>query len=585
MYTQCPHCKTTFRIADAHLKAAKGMVRCGSCQEIFDATKHLTSGVPGETKPAPVAPAPPAYKSPVPVATTPAIKPAGAAPAIKPPPAPPVAVTNTFSFDDEEEHEHIDLTTPIPRENMPDQTPFMDSIYDENSPYNNLDKLGPIHIPGELNFGDSIIKFVDEKETDHSHIEFEEEISLQHPQVTISAKEEIPPEELTLEPLDSDDDTHPRPAINLYEDIDSKEEPTSTSERAGISDLYKFADNELTDDADLAKNIEELLTYASSLDDRASTPKPPGSNQLEDLSEFESQLEQLDVVNALPIESNTAAADDARDFLARARQDDDLDDFADLDINFDDDEEEVEEPAPETMLEQADASIAPVESDEQGVEENIEIGAVALQETTEVTPEAIPPRRRVRDEPEDDLPSAEFEIPKALRANFAQMAAADRPLGISIALGAAIILLALGFMFQLVLFRSYELANGIPALNPLLTSLCAHVPCRYSGAIDVSKIELVNRDVRSHPTQKNALLISAAFVNNAKFSQPYPTIAVKLSDLSGNIVATRHFRPEEYLENLYSKFLLMESGTPIHITLAVLDPGDDAINFEFSFLQ
>jgi len=28
----------------------------------------------------------------------------------------------------------------------------------------------------------------------------------------------------------------------------------------------------------------------------------------------------------------------------------------------------------------------------------------------------------------------------------------------------------------------------------------------------------------------------------------------------------------------------MESGTPVHVTLAVLDPGDDAINFEFSFL-
>ena len=149
---------------------------------------------------------------------------------------------------------------------------------------------------------------------------------------------------------------------------------------------------------------------------------------------------------------------------------------------------------------------------------------------------------------------------------------------------ALIVILAVGFLFQLVFFRSYELANRFHALAPVLTAICSSLPCRYSGSIDVSKIELINRDVRSHPTQKNALLISAAFINNASFDQPYPTIAVKLSDLSGNIVATRHFKPEEYLDRLYSKFLLMESGTPIHITLAVLDPGDDAINFEFSFL-
>ena len=40
--TRCPKCHTSFRITDAHLKTAKGSVRCGSCLTIFNAIDHLT---------------------------------------------------------------------------------------------------------------------------------------------------------------------------------------------------------------------------------------------------------------------------------------------------------------------------------------------------------------------------------------------------------------------------------------------------------------------------------------------------------------------------------------------------------------
>ena len=188
------------------------------------------------------------------------------------------------------------------------------------------------------------------------------------------------------------------------------------------------------------------------------------------------------------------------------------------------------------------------------------------------------------EELEIELPSPDHDIPKALRSSFESFDPHIRPIGVSMAMIAAIVVLVLGMLGQGVLFRSYQLANQMPSLSPLLTSLCNSLPCRYSGSSDITKIEVLNRDMRSHPSQKNALLVSTAFVNKAPFNQPYPIIAIKLFDLSGDTVATRYFKPEEYLENLYSKFLLMESGTPVHVTLAVLDPGDDAVNFEFSFL-
>lgn len=39
--TQCPHCQTTFRVAQDQLKLRSGLVRCGSCKQIFNGIENL----------------------------------------------------------------------------------------------------------------------------------------------------------------------------------------------------------------------------------------------------------------------------------------------------------------------------------------------------------------------------------------------------------------------------------------------------------------------------------------------------------------------------------------------------------------
>lgn len=39
--TQCPHCRTSFRVSRTQLAAAHGVVRCGACMELFNAARHL----------------------------------------------------------------------------------------------------------------------------------------------------------------------------------------------------------------------------------------------------------------------------------------------------------------------------------------------------------------------------------------------------------------------------------------------------------------------------------------------------------------------------------------------------------------
>ncbi len=39
--TRCPHCETVFRVQDAQLARTRGRVRCGQCNEVFDALQNL----------------------------------------------------------------------------------------------------------------------------------------------------------------------------------------------------------------------------------------------------------------------------------------------------------------------------------------------------------------------------------------------------------------------------------------------------------------------------------------------------------------------------------------------------------------
>ena len=64
MKTRCPHCQTTFRVSEAQLNVAKGKVRCGKCQQVFNAREYIhpqdetQTATPTSQKKSPPAPAP-----------------------------------------------------------------------------------------------------------------------------------------------------------------------------------------------------------------------------------------------------------------------------------------------------------------------------------------------------------------------------------------------------------------------------------------------------------------------------------------------------------------------------------------------
>ena len=122
-----------------------------------------------------------------------------------------------------------------------------------------------------------------------------------------------------------------------------------------------------------------------------------------------------------------------------------------------------------------------------------------------------------------------------------------------------------------------------PELRPWLQRACVVFGCRVPLPSDRSMIRLVGRNIRPHPSVAGALIISAAMQNQAPFAQSFPTVEIVLSNLSGNKVAMRRFGPAEYLDEGTS----LEAGMPPQILLPlvfeVVDPGDDAVAFEFAF--
>ena len=152
-----------------------------------------------------------------------------------------------------------------------------------------------------------------------------------------------------------------------------------------------------------------------------------------------------------------------------------------------------------------------------------------------------------------------------------------------IALSAGSLLLIGLLLSQYVYFSRDHLARQYPGSRPLLESMCGHLGCKLALRRDLGKLQLTHRDVRSHPTIENALLINATFVNKAPFPQPYPLIELKLSSINGKLIGKRTFPPHEYLAGKPDLEAGLPPDTQVYLTLELADPGKRAVNYEFDF--
>ncbi len=115
--------------------------------------------------------------------------------------------------------------------------------------------------------------------------------------------------------------------------------------------------------------------------------------------------------------------------------------------------------------------------------------------------------------------------------------------------------------------------------------VCDTLSCaEHHRPLDLSKISLVSRNIRSHPGRDNALIISASMINTQSDDDRFPALSIRLSDLDGRVIAMRRFQAEEYLSTdiLNAGFM---HNTLVPITLEIQNPGENAVAFEIGFSQ
>lgn len=151
----------------------------------------------------------------------------------------------------------------------------------------------------------------------------------------------------------------------------------------------------------------------------------------------------------------------------------------------------------------------------------------------------------------------------------------------------AAVILGLTLVLQYAYFMRTQLVNQFPQARPWLVHMCSIlstvVTCEVPFATNLAKLRMLSSEVAEHPGVRDALLIQATFVNTASFTQRFPILEIKLSDLRGQPVALRRFRPAEYLRNGTDIEQGLAPRAPVTALIEVTRPFVDVNSYSFAF--
>ena len=100
---------------------------------------------------------------------------------------------------------------------------------------------------------------------------------------------------------------------------------------------------------------------------------------------------------------------------------------------------------------------------------------------------------------------------------------------------------------------------------------------------DPDQIQLVSRDMHTHPTRTGILVLSLTFVNLAESAQAYPEMEITLLDATNQKVAKRRFKATEYLRAGFDTSSGLATDVYLPVLLELGDPGEQAVGFEITF--
>ena len=523
LLTKCPHCGTTFRLTQAQLDIAGGAVRCGACYQVFHAAEHIVkTSVVEEHR------------------------------TVTKPPDPVEEAFDMKSDEGMDPYDSDDLNLDEPSEEVfseeyragLDQESSLEEFgYQEKKP-KKKDK-------SDESWAEELLKELGEDDDEELiHEEDEEE----RPSKIISGDDAF-----SLDDEPAPTKKKPKKGNELSDTFASLGN-FSSEDPFAISDIEEeeFGGEPASDDESWAKAMLDEL-------EEEETPKKPASAGLSLLAD-----EQPEEDNS-PFGARELSKD-KKQISERAKQDKAKQ--KSLAKSAAKPKEKLRTDETEDFFRLLEEDQMPSSSKPSTVKSEPELND--YDELEEADDEAITPENLFADS--DEVINQQIRL-SALEYGREEQRSSPRN-GLW---GLLMVLLLLALGGQYVYFNFDSISRNA-TLRPYIEQYCPLIGCEAASQSDVASIVGTNLVVRSHPFEKNALVIDVIIKNQAKFEQPYPDVQLNFEDINGEAVASRRFAPAEYISDKTIPLDSMPSDTPIHLTLEIEDPGRDAVNYELLFL-
>ncbi len=141
-------------------------------------------------------------------------------------------------------------------------------------------------------------------------------------------------------------------------------------------------------------------------------------------------------------------------------------------------------------------------------------------------------------------------------------------------------LLLLGFLFQYTWFRAGDVMALVPALAPSIEQLCALTGCRTDTRAEWRSLRVVERTVRPHAEYQGVVTVRATLENRTDVLRPLPTMLFVLYGQDGRPIASRAFRPDEYLPEGAARSAGIDPGGRVDIAFDFVAPREAAVSFD-----
>lgn len=569
MYTQCPACKTVFRLHPDQIHAAQGQVRCSRCHTVFNAVENLFRQ-PAEEQHATPTTTPEATSARQESALS-----AETAPAVE---ASPVKATGEAVTESADTPFADSGNEGLPEEAKPAETFEEEEIefpLTEETSVTPEDALEPL--PEE---------FTDDFAPDHAEEAAQTELfeALQLDEEEPGAQEEEPAEEaLRLfgdeakedppppsaaeadeaqsaeqsAPLREEEEAFDEELLSIFEEESGREaEPETPSEPAPAPASTEAPSQPVEETIEPpAPAMEEHAAEAPLLEKGAmSEKKPEETASWDPFSEENIEALLTAAEEHEPIKDGGVFAEEKRREPLISEDELDLSDWSEPAPEMEEDEALLSQRLPEdSVVDELDLDTLELKSDSRG---------------TDTTPEIEP------DSPSEATARPSYSLP------LEQEPARGSLFG-TLLWGSGIVLMLAGLGLQYLYYHRNALAEN-PQLRPVLAQICNVTGCQLPPRRDLARIELGNHLVQFHPRYVDSLLITATLVNRADFAQPFPIVEVVMTDLEQKVIARRRFLPDDYLIGGNTTQGL-PPGTEVPLMLEVLDPGKKAVGFEFNF--